>query len=489
MILGITRLPLWCLPFLLATRLLLASPVAVDDAQQVAAAKLSTLPGSNGFQIVETNTFTDHLLQFFICRTVPQGYLVISGDTELPPVIAFSLDNDFGTISIEHNPLLSLLATDLRTRMNNLDLLTMTIRNERQQQWAKLLSSDQTARDDRTEWWPPEGSTPTGGWIETNWTQSHPYNAFCPIDLASGNRSIAGCPSVAMAQILNFHRTLLDTRLQDWDDYHHNYAGNDFWIDDDHEEYEFISFPVLNGYLDSLELHWEQEQPLTNDDKAALVFACGVACQQVYNPSGSGTFGVGQAYSAFLRFNHPEVRLLDEDDLDLYPTMSLNMMNALPVHLAVVTPQWDMGHNVVLDGYNSEDYYHINFGWGGSYNGWYLLPDEIPYGLTVVEGAICDIGWDPSTVGEPVLAEDFSMNCFPNPCNPVTTISFQLNRSAVVNLAVFDLQGRQVEVVFNGSLGTGQHSVRWEPVVASGIYFVRIDTGNAVEVAKVCVVK
>jgi len=50
-----------------------------------------------------------------------------------------------------------------------------------------------------------------------------------------------------------------------------------------------------------------------------------------------------------------------------------------------------MGHNVVIDGYNTDEYFHLNFGWGGTYNGWYLLPDEIPYGLTVIEGAIVDI--------------------------------------------------------------------------------------------------
>ena len=40
--------------------------------------------------------------------------------------------------------------------------------------------------------------------------------------------------------------------------------------------------------------------------------------------------------------------------------------------------------------------FHLNFGWGGPYNGWYLLPDEIPYGLTVIEGAIVDI--EPSVI-------------------------------------------------------------------------------------------
>lgn len=54
-------------------------------------------------------------------------------------------------------------------------------------------------------------------------------------------------------------------------------------------------------------------------------------------------------------------------------------------------PGWQYGHNLVVDGYNTDNYYHLNFGWGGSYDGWYLIPDEIPYGLTVIEGIIVDI--------------------------------------------------------------------------------------------------
>ena len=75
------------------------------------------------------------------------------------------------------------------------------------------------------------------------------------------------------------------------------------------------------------------------------------------------------------------------------------MMDARPAHLAIVDPGWTMGHNVVVDGYNTDNYYHLNFGWGGSYNGWYLLPDEIPYGLTVIEGLIVDIAYSTGKYG------------------------------------------------------------------------------------------
>jgi len=71
--------------------------------------------------------------------------------------------------------------------------------------------------------------------------------------------------------------------------------------------------------------------------------------------------------------------------------MSQNIKDTLPIHLAVVDPAWSMGHNVVVDGYNTDEYFHLNFGWGGQSNGWYLLPEEIPYGLTVIEGVIVDI--------------------------------------------------------------------------------------------------
>ena len=66
--------------------------------------------------------------------------------------------------------------------------------------------------------WPPEGTTLTEGWVETNWHQNSPYNDFCPIDPSSGDRGVAGCPAVAMAQILNYHRTINNVFFNDSDE-------------------------------------------------------------------------------------------------------------------------------------------------------------------------------------------------------------------------------------------------------------------------------
>ena len=260
---------------------------------------------------------------------------------------------------------------------------------QRNNSWQRILN--EANRNIRFEQWPPEGTTPTGGWLLETWNQSSPYNNLVPLDPVTGTRSLAGCPSIAMASILNYHRTSHRVSFDNEDDYYHNYAGRTYWIDDDHEEHDFLSFPEMNENLETLENHYLNQQPVTTEDKATLIFACGVAATQVYTSGGSGTFGVDQAYEAFQKFNFADAQLIYDSDPDFYDLINDNIMDALPVHFASVTPEWDSGHNFVVDGYNTDEFYHINFGWGGSYNGWYLLPDEIPYGLTVVEGAIVDI--------------------------------------------------------------------------------------------------
>ncbi len=315
----------------------------------------------------------------YVFHLQPSGYLVISAMDELPPLLAYSGSSEFGSLSGE-NLLKDLILTDLNNRLQS--ETEAALNREAWQNGASTRTFQQ---------WPPAGSSPTEGWIKTYWTQNAPYNGMCPMDPISGTRSYAGCPTVAMSQIVNYHRALNGTRLNDSDDYLHNYGGRTYWIDNDYAANGFPSFPQLNGYLDQINYRFRYGQELTDSLKAALIFACGTAMKQVYSSEGSGTFGVDQALDGFQRFNFPNVELLTETSPNLYPRIMSNVKNAQPVHLAVVTPAWDSGHNVVIDGYNTNDFYHLNFGWGGQYNGWYQLPSQIPYGLTVVEGAIVDI--------------------------------------------------------------------------------------------------
>ena len=77
--------------------------------------------------------------------------------------------------------------------------------------------------------------------------------------------------------------------------------------------------------------------------------------------------------------------------------------------------------------------------------------------------------------------ENYSLSQnFPNPFNPSTTIAFTLPQPATVQLDIFDLNGRLVTTIADGSFGVGRHQSTWdgsaangEPV-ASGVYFCRL---------------
>ncbi len=370
---------------------LFAKQVGFDSCKTIANNKLIQLGKSNDFSIITSDEILDQNSKnvlFCVFELQPKGYIVTTAENDLPPIIAYSFTANFYDEE-SGNILLNMLKIDIHLRLENIPNLPEEVISNRNESWLKMLNEN--IENSRFEQWPPEGTTPTGGWLIYNWSQSSPYNIFCPMDTVTGSRSVAGCPAIAMAQILNYHRTTNCVSFDDSDDYYHNFQGRQYWIDDDYLLHDFLSFPEMNVCLDTLAFHYLYEIPVTNTDKAALVFACGVAAQQVYTSQVSGTFGVNQAHQAYLKFNFDGVQLIDETTPNFYEQIAQNMMDALPVHFASVTPQWDAGHNFVVDGYNTDEYYHLNMGWGGSYNGWYLLPDEIPYGLTVVEGAIVDI--------------------------------------------------------------------------------------------------
>ena len=84
---------------------------------------------------------------------------------------------------------------------------------------------------------------------------------------------------------------------------------------------------------------------------------------------------------------------------------------------------------------------------------------------------------------------------YPNPFNPVTTVSYSLVAAANVDLAVYDLAGRRVRTLESGSRSAGRHETVWDGTtsegrpVASGTYFLRMDAGGRVSVGKMNLIK
>jgi hypothetical protein len=130
---------------------------------------------------------------------------------------------------------------------------------------------------------------------------------------------------------------------------------------------------------------------------------------------------------------------------ELNMQLAQNIMLALPAHLALVNPEWTVGHNVVVDGYNTDELFHFNFGWGGSANGWYTMPPtDIPYDLTVIEGLILDINLNSPPVGTIEKTEVPGQSTM-NYSNETGTLYIRLHESSKqAILTVYDQTGRIV---------------------------------------------
>jgi hypothetical protein len=90
-------------------------------------------------------------------------------------------------------------------------------------------------------------------------------------------------------------------------------------------------------------------------------------------------------------------------------------------------------------------------------------------------------------------AAPMSFNLFhnyPNPFNPSTTISFELPRRTFVSLRIYDILGRELATLVNGTKTAGSYAVQWDASrFASGIYFARLEAGERVLTRKMCLVK
>ena len=85
---------------------------------------------------------------------------------------------------------------------------------------------------------------------------------------------------------------------------------------------------------------------------------------------------------------------------------------------------------------------------------------------------------------------------YPNPFNPVTKISFKLNRDNLVQLNVYDIRGQKVRTLVQGAIPANDYTFTWDGVgddgrgVASGTYFARLRIGSEVmQVRKMSLVK
>jgi len=311
---------------------------------------------------------SDGTLLAYVTDLEPHGFVVLSADTDITPVIAYSLRSRFPDGQDRKHPLYRMLREDMRQRIRALAEHPELKSVEAGKLWDSYIGLAAGEPNNGTfQQWPPENTTSTGGWLETAWDQSAPYNQFCPLDAVDRTRTYTGCVATAVAQVVNYHH-LYGFSFSESDSYT-AYSG--MQIDADSDLYDFPSFDELTSRLGAVRDKYIQGIDLNDMDAAVLSFACGVAVQMDYSSTGSGA-NVSTARDALVsKLGFRAADLFGGLSIDSSRALQENIVNRQPALISIRPPDGFSGHVVVCDGYNTNDEYHLNFGWGSD------SPDDI----------------------------------------------------------------------------------------------------------------
>ena len=138
----------------------------------------------------------------------------------------------------------------------------------------------------------------------------------------------------------------------------------------------------------------------------------------------------------------------------------------------------EAGHVWTCDGYQDDDFFHFNWGWGGQQNGYFALTNCSSYGFNSNHAIIIGIRGPelPQAIGE---NSEKNVRVFPNPTNGIVRI--QTEGQPVLEVQIFDLFGK---MLFQQSMGEDVFSVDLSGY-ATGTYLLRFTTREGVETVKV----
>ena len=105
------------------------------------------------------------------------------------------------------------------------------------------------------------------------------------------------------------------------------------------------------------------------------------------------------------------------------------------------------------------------------------------------EDGVCDE--NELSINDKLIPVDYNINTiYPNPFNPLTTISFSIPQSGLVSLKVYDITGRITTTLKDEYMSVGYYDISWDASnYPSGIYFVKMVSGGYVKMEKVVLVK
>ena len=350
--------PLFAAAVLLFAESALAEQIDAQQARQQAMAFLNRnattkkmLKGGNAdLQLAYTAQSGEY---YAFNASAADGYVLVSGDDRMPAVIGYSDEGKFDADAIPDNmrEWLETYAEQVRYVQTHAGVHIQS-------------STDQTSIGNV---YPLLGNT--------KWNQSAPYNNMCPTFSNNGTtqRAVTGCVATAMAQVMYYHR---------WPETGTGSNTYTFNLNSDEQQPLTLSADFSQSRYDwanMLPNYTGNETSTQNNAVAKLMSDCGVAMDMGYGASSGAVTRIAMnrmpkhfRYDKSIKFIMRDAYTLDKWLSIINGELSSNR----PVIHTGASNQG--GHAFVVDGCNSNGYYHVNWGWNGMSNGYFVLTDLTP---------------------------------------------------------------------------------------------------------------
>jgi hypothetical protein len=291
---------------------------------------------------------------FFHLYQTAHSFVLLADDRGMFPVVAWSEESNFDFNHIP--PQISMWMDAVISKITFLRTNPSIPSEQVDEAWDHYGSESFTAKT-KTEIVTP--------FLNTTWNQGCYYNSALPEDtLAPCGHLYTGCVATAMAQVMK-HYNYPKNGLGSF-----GYQSNYGWIEADFENttYDWLSMPV--------NLQDENEAVAQLMAHAAI----SVSSQFFYNGTGAFDFDARDALVDYFDYDEAMQFLWRNSYQGNWLQLLKTELDALrPVIYGGVDQSNQAGHTFIFDGYQ-DDFFHVNWGWGGQYNGYYYLDTLNPAG-------------------------------------------------------------------------------------------------------------
>ena len=366
------RLSLIVALLLMVAMPMMAERVTPETAQKVAMTFLNN-NGAKSAQLTDLSR-TAGFSNLYIFNG-EEGFVVMAADDCVQPILGYSLTGKFVTENMPENikGWLEGYNEEIQYAIDS----KMKTSTETTKQWKDLIDGDSKAA---------KATTVVSALLQTTWDQNgyyyysggqlliyELYNNLCPYDNNAGERTVTGCVATAMAQIMKY-----------WS-YPAYGVGSHSYTPTTHPEYgvQSANFAATNYAWNNMPNELTSSSTTAQKNAiATLMYHCGVSVDMDYDigdNGGSGAYSEDVPYALVHYFNYKSTASIKYKS----NFSDNNWINLLKTELDASRPiqysgSGTGGHAFVCDGYNSSNYFHFNWGWSGSNDGFYSLSSLNP---------------------------------------------------------------------------------------------------------------